>query len=48
MKLATERKLKNAVDRIAQTGENKEKTDYGKVYTPKESHSEFRKKLIIL
>ncbi len=48
MKLAIERKLKNAVDRIAQTGENKEKTDYGKIYTPKDTHSEFRKKLIIL
>ena len=46
MKMAKEQNLENAVSRIAQTGQNKEKTDYGKVYTAKPTHSEFRKKLI--
>ena len=37
-----------SVDRILGTGENKEHTDYGKVYYPKDTHGPFRKKLILL
>jgi len=46
--LAEEKNVSKSVDRILGTGENKEHTDYGKVYYPKDTHGPFRKKLILL
>ena len=36
------------LERIKKSGENKEVDEYGKIYLPKEHHSPFRKKLIVL